>query len=87
MKLKHDKLVSNFAFNCNLRHYTSGSSWGRGFDVDDGLAIAELTTTNRSHPAATDPEAALFSDADVSPPGDNMKQGLTTRKLFSSTSA
>ena len=22
MKQKHDKLLSNFAFNCNLRHYT-----------------------------------------------------------------
>ena len=22
MKLKYDKLLSNFAFNCNLRHYT-----------------------------------------------------------------
>ena len=24
MKLKHDKLLSNFAFNCNLRHYNEG---------------------------------------------------------------
>ena len=24
MKLKHDKLLSNFAFDCNLRHYTPG---------------------------------------------------------------
>ena len=23
MKLKHDKLLSNFAFNCNLRHYNT----------------------------------------------------------------
>ena len=22
MKLKHDKLLSNFAYNCNLRRYT-----------------------------------------------------------------
>ena len=24
MNLKHDKLLSNFAFDCNLRHYTMG---------------------------------------------------------------
>ena len=24
MKPKHDKLLSNFAFNFNLRHYTTG---------------------------------------------------------------
>ena len=24
MKLKHDRLLSKFAFNCNLRHYTEG---------------------------------------------------------------
>ena len=22
MKLKHDKLISNFGFNCNVRHYS-----------------------------------------------------------------
>ena len=26
MKLKYDKLLSNFAFNCNLRHYTEGKT-------------------------------------------------------------
>ena len=25
MKLKYDKLLSNFAFNCNLRHYTKAA--------------------------------------------------------------
>jgi len=25
LKLKHDTLLSNFAFNCNLRHYILGS--------------------------------------------------------------
>ena len=24
MKLKHDQLLSNIAFNCNLRHYSTG---------------------------------------------------------------
>ena len=24
MKLEHDKLLSNFAFKCNLRHYNEG---------------------------------------------------------------
>ena len=27
MKLKHDELLSNFAFNCTLRHYTAGNNW------------------------------------------------------------
>ena len=26
MKLKHDKLLSNVAFNCNLRHYTKAGT-------------------------------------------------------------
>ena len=26
MKLKHDKLLSNFAVNCKLRHYTLGGT-------------------------------------------------------------
>jgi len=30
LKLKHDKLVSNFAFNCNLRHYIKGYATGCG---------------------------------------------------------
>ena len=25
LKLKHDKLLSNVAFNCSLRHYTQGA--------------------------------------------------------------
>ena len=28
MKLKYDKLLSNFGFNCNLRHYTMGFRYG-----------------------------------------------------------
>ena len=26
MKLKYDQLLSNFAFNCNLRHYAMGEN-------------------------------------------------------------
>ena len=26
LRLKHDKLLSNFAFNCNVRHYTAAAS-------------------------------------------------------------
>ena len=34
MKLKHDKLLSNFAFNCNLRRYTEGCTCrGRAIDT------------------------------------------------------
>ena len=29
MKLKYDELLSNVAFNCNLRHYTLGSDWSK----------------------------------------------------------
>ena len=34
MKVKYDQLLSNFAFNCNLRHYSMGVVSAHGTDVD-----------------------------------------------------
>ena len=33
MKLKYDELLSNFAFNCDLRHYTKGTASKLAFGV------------------------------------------------------
>jgi catalase-peroxidase len=33
LRLKHGKLLSNFAFNCNLRHYTL-NSWPDNTNLD-----------------------------------------------------
>ena len=49
MKLKYDKLLSNFAFKCNLRHYTMEVAERRGAaaataardDAAEALASAE----------------------------------------------
>ena len=35
LKLKCDKLLSSFAFNCNLRHYTKGGFQLHGEGDDD----------------------------------------------------
>jgi len=29
LKLKHDEMLSNFAFNCNLRLYDSSTVWSK----------------------------------------------------------
>ena len=42
MTLKHEKLLANFAFNCNLRHYTSAAAGGDGACPADGAASATL---------------------------------------------
>jgi hypothetical protein len=33
LKLKHDKLLSSFAFNCNLRRYTKDATKSKGGPV------------------------------------------------------
>ena len=38
MKLKHDKLLSNFAFNCNPRHYKEADVSKQDVDAQDALA-------------------------------------------------
>ena len=35
MKLKHDKPLSNVAFNCNLRHYIKGGETLSGDELDE----------------------------------------------------
>ena len=43
LKLKHDQLLSNFAFNCNLRHYygviTSTPALGGAVHDAPGLTV------------------------------------------------
>ena len=50
LKLKYDKLLSSFAFNCNLRRYTEkGQSTGHAFfefkDPRQGLGLATPSLT------------------------------------------
>ena len=42
MKLKYDKLLSNFAFNCNLRHHTAVPPAFIAGVAIAGLSAAEL---------------------------------------------
>jgi len=37
LKVKHDKLLSNVAFKCNLRHYMMARALGRAVQVDPGF--------------------------------------------------
>ena len=39
MKLKYDKLLSKFAFNCNLRHYTPEVSPDADMDTLTAAAV------------------------------------------------
>jgi hypothetical protein len=50
LKLKHDKLLPNFAFNCNLRRYNKGT----GFVLFDASTVGQrrLTPNVRSRPRA-----------------------------------
>ena len=52
MKLKYDELLSNFAFNCNLRHYTVVEG-GIAFSVAFGTLTAEEAVARLS-PTAED---------------------------------
>ena len=42
MKLKYDKLLSNFAFDCKVRHYTKRARYGDVPTVSDDDIVALL---------------------------------------------
>ena len=52
LKLKHDKLLSNFAFNCNLRHYTLVSSLLEGEGSSGSTAGSSGSAAGSSGSAA-----------------------------------
>ena len=43
MKLKYDKLLSNLAFKCKVRHYRAAD----GFDVSDKPALLQMAMVGR----------------------------------------
>ena len=44
MNLKNDAPLSNFAFNCNLRHYSVGLQLSNSGFADGGTGVAKLNT-------------------------------------------
>ena len=55
LKLKYDNMLSNFAFNCNLRHYITGAQYLSGWFLlhssknDDNAAVGSIVVLYLSH--------------------------------------
>jgi len=50
LNLKHDKLLSNFAFNCNLRHYTQANVRERNTFHRELAVMAEVGSSVQVEP-------------------------------------